>query len=231
MRRSNGREFQASYTYSKCLDDSSGSTLVVGGGGNFLSNFPTDENNIRLNRGRCDFDFRHIATARFTYQLPFARNTTGFRSIVARWSLDGIVMLRSGQAYSLFTGTDTNNDGVANDRASIVVPLSQLACHGCVETQWLNRALVGTGVLNSTVAVSGRNILSGPKFGNLDFAVHKDTKLTERTDLQFRAEFFNLFNTAHLDIPSNNISASTFGSILDDVSNPRQVQLALRFNF
>lgn len=231
MRRSNGLEFQASYTFSKCLDESSGSTLVLGGGGDFLSNFPTDENDIRLNRGRCDFDFRQIGTGRVTYQLPFGKGATGIRAVASGWSLDGIVMLRSGQAYSLFTGTDTNGDGIAADRASIVVPLSALACHGCAETQWLNPAVVGTGVLNSTVAVSRRNILSGPKFGNLDFAVHKNTKLTERTDLQLRVEFFNLFNTAHLDIPSNNISASTFGRILDDVSNPRQLQLAVRFNF
>ena len=231
-RISHGLNFQSSYTYSKCLDDSSGSTLVVGGGADFLSNFPTDENNIRLNRGRCDFDFRHIGIARFTYELPFASKATGLVGTVAGgWSVDGIVMLRSGQGYSLFTGTDTNNDGIAADRASIMVPLSQLACQGCAETQWLNPAVVGSGVLNSTVAISGRNILSGPKFANLDFAVHKNTKLTERSDLQFRVELFNLFNTAHLDIPSNNISAATFGRILDDVSNPRQVQLALRFTF
>jgi hypothetical protein len=230
MHRSNGLEFQGSYTFAKCLDESSGSTLVLGGGGDFLSNFPTNQNDIRLNRGRCDFDFKQIGTGRFIYPLPFDNGAKGIRAVASGWSLDGIVMLRTGQAYSIYSGTDTNGDGIPNDRASIVVPLSQLACHGCIETQWLNPAEVGVGVLN-TLPPSGRNIMSGPKFGNFDFAVHKTTKLTEGKDFELRAEAFNLFNTTHLDFPSNNITASTYGEVLDDVSNPRQLQLAFRLNF
>ena len=231
-RMSDGLTFQGSYTFSKCLDNSSGSTLVVGSGGDFLSNFPTNENDIGLNRGRCDFDFRNIGVGTLIYDLPFGRPLTGVAGkAFAGWSVDSIVMFRSGQGYSLFTGTDTNGDGIAADRASIVVPLSQLRCHGCNQTQWLDPAQRGTGVLNSTAAISGRNILSGPQFGNLDFALHKSTKIGDKIDIQLRGEFFNLFNTAHLDTPSNNLSASTYGRILDDVSSPRQVQLAMRFVF
>jgi hypothetical protein len=147
------------------------------------------------------------------------------------WSIAGIASLRSGQAFSIFTGRDTNGDGVAADRATILGNVSNLYCTGCRKVQFLNASLRGTQVLDSTLAVSGRNGLYGPAFKNLDFAVHKNVPVSERVNLEFRGEVFNVFNRPQLDIPSNNLSASTFGVIQQTVGDSRQVQLALKIKF
>jgi outer membrane receptor protein involved in Fe transport len=231
-RFSKGLDFQTSYTFSKSLDNASGGTRAVGSGANFLSNFPTDQFNIDLNYGPSDFDIRHIFVARFLYQLPFKTSAAGLRGgLVNGWSIAGIASLRSGQAFSIFTGRDTNGDGVAADRATILGNVSNLYCTGCRKVQFLNASLRGTQVLDSTLAVSGRNGLYGPAFKNLDFAVHKNVPVSERVNLEFRGEVFNVFNRPQLDIPSNNLSASTFGVIQQTVGDSRQVQLALKIKF
>jgi hypothetical protein len=77
----------------------------------------------------------------------------------------------------------------------------------------------------------GRNVLRGPTQSNIDFSVGKRAPLTESKSLEFRADFFNLFNHANRDNPISDISVGDFGRIVSFSSSPRIVQLSLKFNF
>ena len=83
-----------------------------------------------------------------------------------------------------------------------------------------------------TIGNAGRNILVGPGMYNIDFSIFKNFVLTERVRLQFRTEFFNLFNTPQFSNPASNISVpSTVGTISSTRVPERQIQLALRLEF
>ena len=76
----------------------------------------------------------------------------------------------------------------------------------------------------------GRNILRGPKFVNWQFAAFKRTRITERQSLEFRAEFFNLFNQAQFRNPVGDIGSANFGRVLE-TEDPRIIQFSLRYLF
>jgi hypothetical protein len=82
---------------------------------------------------------------------------------------------------------------------------------------------------------AGRNILIGPGLANTDFALHKDIAFREQRRLQFRFEFFNLFNHPNFDIPNKNFDSPAFGAVQSENAYhnkpPRQVQLGLRYQF
>ncbi len=85
----------------------------------------------------------------------------------------------------------------------------------------------GTGWGNT-----GRNILRGPSQANFDFSAVKNFAIGERRNLQWRSEFFNIFNHPNFGNPSSSISTvSTFGTINSTVANPRVIQFALKFLF
>jgi hypothetical protein len=77
---------------------------------------------------------------------------------------------------------------------------------------------------------ANRRFFHGPGLNNFDFAIHKFTPITERTSLEFRAEFFNIFNHAQFTNPSGDITSSTFGQVTN-ARDPRIGQVALRLNF
>ena len=83
-----------------------------------------------------------------------------------------------------------------------------------------------------TFGNSGRNILRGPKFFNMDFGLLKTTNITERTRIQFRAEFFNLFNNVNFQFPNANASSSQFGRVTSVVpDSQRIIQFGLKLVF
>jgi hypothetical protein len=95
-----------------------------------------------------------------------------------------------------------------------------------------NRADAAWGVpANFTFGNSGRNILFGPGRINVDYSLFKDFAISERWKLQFRTEFFNLFNTPQFDLPNTAIGNTNAGTITRIVGNPRQVQFGLRLAF
>jgi hypothetical protein len=79
---------------------------------------------------------------------------------------------------------------------------------------------------------SGRNILRGPRFFNTDFGLLKVTQLTERVGMQFRAEFFNVFNNVNFRLPNSTVTSSSFGKITQVVAdNQRIIQFGLKLIF
>ena len=77
----------------------------------------------------------------------------------------------------------------------------------------------------------GRNTFTGPSWWNLDFSLVKDTKLTERMQVQFRAEFFNIFNHPTFQTPGATLGAGNFGVSTVTQTTERQIQFGLRFIF
>jgi hypothetical protein len=82
-----------------------------------------------------------------------------------------------------------------------------------------------------TYGNGGRNILRGPGRTNLDFSAFKMIPLTERFQLQFRGEFFNIFNHPQFDLPNGTIGSAAAGVISSTVGSPRDIQLSLRLSF
>jgi hypothetical protein len=232
-----GLRFNANYTWSHTIDD------VVG----FFKDYQ-DENNARAERASSDQDVRHNFTMDAGYDLPFRDWFGGGpRWIVDGWQLNTITQIRSGLPVNV-----TRQGGVFGGfsfRPDIVPGVDTRCPNYSLPTCQFNAAAFsnpGDGVFGN----AGRNLLRGPGFAQVDFSVFKNTRITETTALQFRAEIFNLFNHANFADPSgglvrgdNNSLRPTafFGQSISTVGNqlggllgfggPRQIQLSLRYLF
>ncbi|HZS56926.1 MAG TPA: carboxypeptidase regulatory-like domain-containing protein [Bryobacteraceae bacterium] len=232
-----GLSFQVNYTFSKSIDEASD---FYGSGANGTTVLP--QNNFNLlagERGLSDFDIRHRFSASFIYQLPAKQSFSGATAaLVNGWELAGIVTLQTGQPFSVLTGLNNSRTGEGNDRPNVITNPNS-GSH-TVEQWFDTAAFVPNAIL--TFGNAGRNIVTGPGFDDVDFSVIKNTHFGEKTNLQFRAEFFNLFNHPNFAIPNNVESAPSFGAVYEtpDVAQnnvglgsggPRLIQLALKLMF
>ena len=242
-----GLQFNTHYTFAHAIDE------VSDAFNNRTGTRATDNTNIRLDRGRADFDIRHRFVSGFTYELPFLKGNR----FLGGWVMSGVVQLQSGVPFSVFNGNqDPNADGYFTDRAVFIGSTYEAAyirnqspADGFfnpsdfvgmnTRVAQLGAAAAcgpGNGVVISNTrwwcnGTTGRNILSGPNFTNIDFGVHKKFRVTERTALQLQANAFNLLNHPNFGLPSNNISSSQFGRSTATVGTPRVIQLAIRLDF
>jgi Carboxypeptidase regulatory-like domain len=186
-----GITLQASYTYSHCIDDGSGSYGLEEGALGQL-----DPYDPRYDRGDCNYDLRHNFVTNVLYALPFRGNRA-----IEGWQLSGIFTAQSGSPFSVSDGFD--QAGIDNNFQSTrpdVVPGCNPYAGARTVTNWFNAncfQLQPAGTLGN----AGRNTLVGPRFTNFDFAILKDTKITERLQAQFRAEFFNILNHPNFEAP------------------------------
>jgi hypothetical protein len=225
-----GLQFNASYTYSHSIDDASRNLegIVV-----------QDSNNVAGSRGSSDFDARHRFVANAIYNLPFKRNR-----LVSGWEIAPIITAQSGNPFNVVVAT-ANINGVRNSvRPNVSGPV---IISGNPGGQWIANPSVfsipATGFGNL-----GRNALYGPGFTNVDLAFVKNTKLTERFNLQFRLDAFDLFNHPNFGQPGpigNGAGAVVFSSAASpnfstitstrfpvaDSGSSRQLQLALKLQF
>jgi hypothetical protein len=154
----------------------------------------------------------------------------------------GILTFRSGYPFTVTSGKDNNLDGNNNDRANIVGDpyLSPNRSRSEVVAQWFNTAAFVANAAG-TNGNSGRNILDGPGFRNLDLSLTRTFRLSERVRLQARAEASNAFNMVSLVLPSTalattaNLNAGVLSSALfgqvRNAADMRQMQLSLRLKF
>jgi hypothetical protein len=232
-----GVRVNANYAWSHAIDD------VVG----FFKDYQ-DENNARAERASSDQDVRHNFTLDAGYDLPLRHwFSSGPGWIVDGWQLNTITQIRSGLPVNV-----TRQGGVFGGfsfRPDLVPGVDTRCPNFSVPECQFNAAAFsnpGDGVFGN----AGRNILRGPGFAQVDFSVFKNTKLTETSSVQFRAEIFNLFNHANFADPSgglvrgdNNSLKPTafFGQSISTVGNqlggllgyggPRQIQFSLRYLF
>lgn len=225
-RFSHGLAVNFNYTYSHALD--------IGG-----LNFGTaaqDDHNLAAEYGDSDYDVRHYLEFDYTYQLPKAPALPGW--LGNGWQLNGLTVMRSGVPVDVTCGCDPVGDGVANGRPNAVSGVSPRPSNYSLPFNQINinaySSPVGTGAFGDV----GRNTLFGPWVFNWDFSTFKNFKVTESTKLEFRAEFFNLFNTPEFAAPNANIgSPATFGQTLATIGaaggfgSNRQVQFALKYLF
>jgi hypothetical protein len=216
-RLAKGLTFTASYTLSKSIDNNS-----VGSSNAQVQNFY----NLAAEHALSDFDARQRFVLSGIYLLPFKGGQNPFtRRLAEGWSIAPIVNLQTGNPFSPKTFDRPN-----------VVPGQPLLLPNHSPAQWLNKAAF---VLNTpgTFGNAGRNILTGPGFEDVDFAISKTTQVKERVSLQFRAEAFNLFNHPNFTQPANTFTAANFGQILatrtarGDLGSSRQLQLGMKLIF
>jgi hypothetical protein len=230
-----GLSLLASYTWSKSIDNASSFFSSAGD-----PNFPQNSHDTAAERGLSNFDVRHRFSLGYGYELPFGKGRPllgggGWLStIVTGWQTFGIVTLASGRPFTvaLLPEIDNSNTGFeslgfgANQRPDRVAS-GELSRR--TPDQWFDTSAFQIAPRGS-FGNSGRNILEGPGFENVNFSLMKTTRLREGLDLQFRAEAFNLLNHPNLDLPDNFLGSPTFGRILS-AENPRHIQFGLKLLF
>jgi hypothetical protein len=234
-----GWQFQAGYTYSRCIDY--GSSPFGLESYNTLSQARQDPYNLARDKGPCDFDITHSFVGNALYLLPFRGN-----ALVEGWQLGVIATARSGTPFTVVDGFDQaglNNpagDLGGGERPDLVSGRSNRPILGTVN-QWYDPSafsLQGAGLLGNL----GRNTLIGPRFVEFDVSLAKTTRIKENKSLEFRVEAFNLFNHPNFGLPNqilftgidqngNGIPNPTAGQITNTIGTSRQLQLALKFSF
>ncbi|HVP47685.1 MAG TPA: carboxypeptidase-like regulatory domain-containing protein [Bryobacteraceae bacterium] len=238
-RLSHGLQLRGVYTFSKSLDDGTAWNSSVGSNAPGFVMFPL---NPRLDWGLSNSDVRHLAVINGTYELPFGKGqrflnaVSGWRSKLANgWTVSGIETLQSGFPFTPALGFNPSNDG---DSRNPVRPSWNPDFTGALipgsPHQYFNPAafLVPPA---GTYGNVGRNTLIGPGVANLDASVLKTTAISERINLQFRAEFFNILNRANFGTPNtvvftsaSAIPAATAGVITSTSTTSRQIQFGLK---
>ncbi len=223
------------YTWSKSIDSTPanmGITGVAQGSNSPLPWYMSGRH--QFDRGLSEFDHRHRFVASYVYDVPkFAGSNMFVRTALGGWQLSGILTVQTGGPLTLLAGKDQSQTGIGSDRANYLGgdPYGSNACTGsgtCVS--YLNPAAFGLPATGSWGNM-GKGALHGPKLVNWDAGIFKDFPLgSERYHLQFRAEFFNVFNHANFNNPNVTQSAGGFGTITS-AQDPRIGQLALKILF
>ncbi len=227
-----GLTFNVNYTWAHSIDDVTGLSNENGDGATVLPN------NLQLDKGNSDLDLRQRVVATADYAVPLGNTLNGFQGAALKgWSVNFIEVWETGSPFTIvnanpglsgahFFGGNTDRPDQISDPLSNV-PAGDLFNPAAFAPQPLG-----------TIGDVRKNSLFGPHFRHFDFSVFKNFKVTEGSSLQFRAEFFNLFNQASFGNPgvnngNNNITSTTLGQISTVSTNytPRQIQFVLKFLF
>jgi len=246
---------QAAYTFSKNIDaTSSGNTAF-----NTAYNSEAD---LIDSRGLSDFDRPHRLSVSYVYELPFFSGSSGLtHKALGGWALSGVTIFQSGVPFSILdssAGTAFLGQGSSPEIGASLAPGATVAdgvTSGSIQHRlngYLNpAAFMPAPLLYPSQCASdpnfcttgfgdlGRNIYRGPFQQNWDFSLIKHFHLTERQDLRFTTDFFNIWNHANFANPQvtdieaylANPSNSPFGKIVNTVGTPRLIQFSLRWAF
>jgi hypothetical protein len=240
-----GPGIQASYTWGKSIDDTSQA----------MTGFPQNPFDTHAEKGPSSFDVTngfglsvaqdlHLESARFLH--PIGKKVTG------GWELLSISSISSGSPFTVYSGkqqTGAGSNGVDRPDQIATPHLSTSRTdrqdyfgRGNINGQNLNSEFFSIPVYDPKAPVPqlgrfgtlGRNTFRGPAFYNYDFALIKSTPFGRRksgaelVNLQFRSEFFNLFNIVTMGLPANILTGSGFGEISKTAGNSRQIQFSLK---
>jgi len=239
-RFSAGGSLLASYTFSKLITDVESNTGWLDGGQ--LAGYQ-NQNNMRLERSLSSFDSRRRLVVSYVLDLPFGKgrrlggSVTGIADkLVSGWGINGVTTLQDG--FPLGMTATPNQTGLGTG----LRPNVQAGCNTVVDgaaqaklNNWLNQSCysVPASFTFGSLSRTDPNVrLHG--IANFDFAIFKRTHITESTNIEFRTEFFNLFNRVQFGRPNNQVSTaanSTFGFVTSQANLPRLIQFALRLNF
>lgn len=230
-RAAHGLTFIASYTYSKSIDEASTSN-----GSQQPGELPQNAYDLAGSRGVSDFDLPQSFIFSGVYDLPFGSgqrflNSSGWLSnkVFGGWQTTGILTLRSGFPFTLSISGDNANVGTSQSlqRPSLAGPLLPAGFHRSIN-EWFDSSNVI--VIPYTFGDVGRNTIRQGGYKNLDLGLFKNTKLTDRFELQFRAESFNFANHPNWGVPVSTFGEPQFGQVLS-ASDPRYIQFALKLMY
>ena len=239
---SRGLQFLASYTFSKSLD-TDGANINGTGAGNTITR--GDQNSPQQRWGRSSFNRPNRFVFSLVYSLPGAYSTILERAAFGGWSLAAVGTFQSGDALTILYTNSKNVFGVSQDRAQLsgACTQDQIVTSGSVRSKlnnYFDKAcfttppIIGADGIGTAFGNSATGIVNGPDQANLDLSLSKTIPLRwpkEGSGLQFRVEFFNVFNHPQFADPDNNFSSPTFGVISSTSVNPRVGQLALKLSF
>ena len=219
----------ASYVWQKYLD-----LISVGAEG---QSGPRDPFNLKLNKGLSDNDVPQRFVASYIWSVPTVKrfNSGAMRQLVNGWQINGITTIQSGTPFTVVSGQDRSLTGIGNDTADWIYGTPTTLNTGRSRNALINgyfNTSAFTLAAPGTFGTTGRNTLIGPGIINFDFAIFKDFALSERLGrIQFRNEYFNIFNNVNLGQPDSSVSdGASFGHIFS-ARDPRFVQFALKWIF
>jgi hypothetical protein len=253
-RLSRGLQLHGNYTYGKVLSNSgiSGSQSEL--------DVDLDLRNPNYSRSRASFDIRHTLHFNSVYEFPVGRgrrwaNSGILGKLLEGWQAGTLWTSRSGAPISVTSGraTVTRNNG-SNPAVAVGVSDQQVCsdlgiykiANGILylpSQYWLAGATPGTTLgANPSMLTNPApgslgdhplrsNACSGARFTNIDMNFIKKTRIRERVNFEFRAEFFNIFNHPNFSIPSGNINNANFGVLTGTIGSPREIQFNARINF
>lgn len=201
-RLSRGLQALASYTYAKSLDDVSDETVT---------GLPFSPQIFALERGPSDFDIRHTLVAAITYDIPLLKTIEPLKAVFGDWSVDAIGRYRSALPFNaiaqVFDPLNVGSTRRLDVKPGIPVYLDDPAAPGGKRLNPDAFAVPAPGVQGNL----GRNALRGFGMHQIDLSLRRQFGLTERLRVQFRAEFFNVFNTPSFAEPAGAFGSVTFG--------------------
>ena len=251
-----GAAITSGYTFSKSLGDSDTTMSWLDSGADGM---PQDYNNIKGEHSILSYSIKNRWVSSFVLDLPVGKGKKYFNNengivdrVIGGWGINGITTLQSGQHLLL---TDGNGDALAGShghglnagqlRPDYIADCDKLKGSGGSQQKrmngWFNTSCFlapdanpsnphpGPYALGNEPRVDSNLVGSG--IANWDFTAQKTTRITEKTNLEFRMEFYNLFNRRQWNLPNGDVSSPGFGTINDQQNNPRQMQASLRFNF
>jgi Carboxypeptidase regulatory-like domain len=228
-----GLSFAAGYTWGKSIDTASG---LQG------TNQPQDNYNMKAERGLSDFDVRQRFVLSGTWMLPFGAGQRWLNDGVGAkafggWQLAGIATLQSGQPMTALlstalSGTQSNGTDRPDLIANPNLPTGQRDPSHWFNTQAFEPPPIFEDSLGaySIPGNEGRNVITGPGLAVWDASLQRQVRLSERVNLIFSADFFNLTNHPNFDRPGLIVGTSNFG-LISSAENSRQIQFALRVSW
>lgn len=234
-RVSKGLHLDIEYTFGHGIDNVEDQGL--------FSQEPQDNNNIKAERGNGSNDVRHNLAFSGIYDIPIGHgysflssSPAPVRLLASGWQINALGLFHSGVADTIYIGTNTSgNQDFVNQRPNVVPGQPLYAVHKNWQ-HWFNPNAWSMPA-SGTFGDSRRNTIYGPGFNQLDISLIKQTPLGGDRNLEFRAEFFNIFNHPNFAEPDTTFGTAGFGQIFNTYGatigsgTSRQIQLALKFIF
>ncbi len=179
-------------------------------------------------------DYRHVAAVSASYELPFGKGRQFLANsgrvadfVLGGWSVNGIASLRTGAPLAVTAANNRLNTGTGNWAN---MTCGSLSYKHTVES-WFDTSCFADPTEAYTFGNAKTGSVRGPGMKNFDLSAFKKMNVTENKYFEFRAEFFNAFNTPVFNNPVVNRSSGNFGRITGTILTPREMQLGLKFVF
>jgi outer membrane receptor protein involved in Fe transport len=229
-RLGNGLSFQAGYTYSKAIDNT---TLPTGfytiPGQQTRPQLSTD---LAAERGSSAFDLRHRFVLSYVYELPFYRNSGSrvAQEFLGGWLFNGIFSAQTGRPFTVYDSADPNAGTLVDNTRPNVLRNPNLPNDQRSVLRWFDTAAFQR-ITPGTWGDERRNILRTGGVTAFDLGLAKQFNVVRENKLEFRWEVFNVLNHSNFGVPVNDFNSPTFGRVLSTTVPERQMQFALKYLF